>query len=280
MFICNLFSQEKIIKKYDNGNILFEGFIVNNILDSIYKEYYPNGVLKTQGYYKNCQFKTNNRVVILSSCGSGIREDTIKSGKLNGEWKEYYESGKLKNISNYFCGLQHGNFIYYSENGTIESVDFYTTNRKILSQEYNDNQTLSEINYYDEKWIKNKNYKTIRSIEFFNNGNYKSEIITEEKENGYEYEIEKEYYLNGFLKLENVLINGDKHGICYEYYENGNVKQVGFFEYDKPVYVQLFYNEDGTTDKLERWKKGNLIFTEKNFDPKKAFKYKVKKYKD
>lgn len=76
------------------------------------------------------------------------------------------------------------------------------------------------------------------------------------------------------------MIDGDKHGICYEYYENGNVKQVGFFEYDKPVFVQLFYNENGSPMKIERWKKGNLTSTETSFDIKQSFTYNVKKYKD
>lgn len=149
-----------------------------------------------------------------------------------------------------------------------------------MSQLLNENQTLSEIEYFDKKWIKNKNYKTTRTIEFFENGDYKSETIKEEKEDGFEHEVYKEFFSNGFLKTEQILIDGDKHGICYEYYENGNVKHVGFFEYDKPVYVQLFYNENGTPKKLERWKKGKLISTENNFDSKKAFNYNVKKYKD
>lgn len=280
MLTHNIFSQEKVVIRYDNGNIKCEGFVVNNTFDSIYKEYYPNGVLKSEGFYKNCDYKTNHKIFVYASCGVGNKIDGISKGKMNGQWKTYYDNGKIESVENYYCGIKQGNFYYYSNDGKILDFDFYDGNRKIISQSYNENQTLNEIEYFDQKWVKNKKYEITRTIEFFENGNYKSETLIEEKVDGFEHESYKEYYPNGFLKTENVLIDGDKHGICYEYYENGNVKNVGFFEYDKPVFVQLFYNEDGTPNKLERWKKGKLISTENNFDPKKSFKYQVKKYKE
>lgn len=281
MSFYHVFSQEKIVKRYDNGNIQYEGFVVNNTFDSIYKKYYSNGVLKEEGFYKNCEYKTNYRKIVqVSACGGPAKLDSILIGIKNGTWKDYYENGKLKSEANYFCGIEQGNFYNYSESGVVESIYFYSSGEKIMSQLLNENQTLSEIEYFDKKLIKNKNYKTTRTIEFFENGDYKSETIKEEKEDGFEHEVYKEFFSNGFLKTEQILIDGDKHGICYEYYENGNVKHVGFFEYDKPVYVQLFYNENGTPKKLERWKKGKLISTENNFDSKKAFNYNVKKYKD
>jgi antitoxin component YwqK of YwqJK toxin-antitoxin module len=276
----HVFSQEKILKRYDNGNIQYEGFVVNNTLDSIYKEYYDNGVLKEEGCYKNCDYKFNNRSVLRLGCGVGSKKDSINFGKRIGEWKNYYENGKLKSSTNYFCGIEQGSFFYYYENGAISTIDFYDAGDLNISQEYNENKTLEEIIYYDKKFIKGKRYKNTRKFEFYEKGNFKSETIVEEKEDGYEHKSYKEYYPNGFLKTEQILIDGNKHGACYEYYENGNVKHTGCFEYDKPVFVQLFYNEDGTPNKLERWEKGKLILTENNFDPKKSFKYKVKAYKD
>lgn len=275
-----IFSQEKIVKRYDNGTIQYEAYVVNNTFDSIYKEYYANGVLKEEGCYKNCDYKLNNRSVFRLGCGVGSKKDSIRYGKRNGEWKSYYENGKLNRTANYFCGIEQGSFFYYNENGTILSIDFYDAGDLNISQQYSENNTLEEIIYYDKKFIKGKLYATTRQVKFYENGNYKSETLVEEKVDGFEHESYKEYYPNGFLKTENVLIDGDKHGICCEYYENGNVKNVGFFEYGKPVFVQLFYNEDGTPNKLERWKKGKLVSTENNFDPKKSFIYNVKKYKN
>lgn len=281
MSFYHVFSQEKIVKRYDNGNIQYEGFVVNNTLDSIYKEYYSNGVLKEEGVYKNCEYKTNYRKIVqASTCGGPAKLDSILIGIKNGTWKDYYENGKLKSEANYFCGIEQGNFFYYYENGAISTIDFYDAGDLNISQEYNENKTLEEIIYYDKKFIKGKRYKTTRTVEFYENGNFKNKTIVEEKEDGHEYESYKEYFPNGFLKTEQVLIDGDKHGICYEYYENGNVKRVGFFEYDKPVFVQLFYNKDGSPMKIERWKKGKLKSTETTFNLKQSFKYNVKKYKD
>ena len=33
---CEIYSQEKIVAKYDNGNIMFEGYAKNNILHKLY----------------------------------------------------------------------------------------------------------------------------------------------------------------------------------------------------------------------------------------------------
>lgn len=268
------------MKRYDNGTIQYEGYVVNNTFDSIYKEYYPNGVLKEEGCYKDCKYNFNHRTVFRVACGFKSKKDSIRYGIRNGEWKDYYENGKLKSKANYFCGIEQGSFFYYYENGAISSIYFYDAGDLIMSQEYNENNILEEIIYYDEKWLKKKIYKITRTVEFYENGNYKSETIVEEKEDGYEYEQIKEYYSNGFLKTKQVLIDGDKHGICSEYYENGMTKQIGFFEYDKPVVVQLFYNEDGSPMKIERWKNGKLKSTETTFDLKKSFTYNVEKYKD
>ena len=45
---CEIYSQEKVIVKYENGNIKFEGYAQKNVLDSIYREYYENGKVKAE----------------------------------------------------------------------------------------------------------------------------------------------------------------------------------------------------------------------------------------
>ena len=50
---CEIYSQEKYVEKYPNGNLKVEGFLVGKTLDSVYKEYYENGNIKTEGFYKN-----------------------------------------------------------------------------------------------------------------------------------------------------------------------------------------------------------------------------------
>ncbi len=62
---------------------------------------------------------------------------------------------KIESVENYYCGIKQGNFYYYSNDGKILDFDFYDGNRKIISQSYNENQTLNEIEYFDKKWVKN-----------------------------------------------------------------------------------------------------------------------------
>ena len=62
--------------------------------------YFPNGEIETKGKFKN-----------------GVRI---------GKWKYYYESGTLKQVSNYSrTGQRSGKWIEYKENGDVEKVVNY-----------------------------------------------------------------------------------------------------------------------------------------------------------
>jgi antitoxin component YwqK of YwqJK toxin-antitoxin module len=55
-----------------------------------------------------------------------------------------------------------------------------------------------------------------------------------------EKEYFKEYYPNGFLKIESEIINLDKNGIYREFYDNGNTMHEGVFKDDKPIDKQYY----------------------------------------
>ncbi|ENA1795735.1 hypothetical protein ABF176_002585 [Flavobacterium psychrophilum] len=269
VFSCEIYSQEKVVGKYENGNLKFEGYSKNEILDSIYKEYYENGNLKVEGFYKNCKYETNKRKIYTISCGgTGKKTDSICektesliSGTKHGNFKTYYENGKLKSISNFHCGLMQGNFYDYYENGNLETQEFYFEHKLKSSQSFNKKGFVEESDNIEYNIKKNREYKTTNHKEFYENGDLKIENIIIEDENNIETEIYKEYYNNGFLKTEKTLKNNSKNGIYREYFENGNAKHEGKFKDDKPIEKQYFYNENGTILKIETWKKNILINT-------------------
>lgn len=253
-----VYSQEKVVVKYDNGNIKFDGYAKNNTLDSIYNEYYENGNLKTEGFYKDCKYETNKSKIYIIGCDVVQKTDSLKSGTRHGIKKEYYQNGKIKNVSNYHCGLLQGNFYSYNENGNLETQEFYFEGKLKLSQSYNNNGILEEIENIEYNFKKTRDYKTINHREFYENGDLKIESIIVEEENDVEIETYKEYYQNGFLKTEKRVVNDYRDGVYREYFENGNAKYEGLFKNDKPKGKHYFYGENGKLLKIETWKNNKL----------------------
>lgn len=258
IFSCEIYSQEKVIEKYENGNLKFEGYSKNKILDSVYKEYYENGNLKAEGFYKNCKYETNKRKIFVLGCGVSKKIDSLISGINHGNHKTYYQNGKLQSISNFHCGLMQGNFYNYYENGNLEIQEFYFEGKLKMSQSFNEKGFVEEINNIEYRIKKKLELETKNHKEFYENGDLKIENIIVEEENDI-IEYYKEYYRNGFLKTEKTLKNNSKNGIYREYFENGNAKYEGKFNDDKPIEKQYFYNENGTILKIETWKKNRMI---------------------
>ncbi|AOC94661.1 MORN repeat variant [Flavobacterium anhuiense] len=261
LFFVKIYSQKKYIVNHENGKIKIEGYITANTFDSIYKEYYNTGILKIEGVYKNCEYKTNHKGIYIVGCGVESNLDTIKFGKKQGVWKTYYENGKLSLCSNFHCGIIQGNQFSYDINGKLESIEFYNEGHLMYSQDFNSSGIVIKTSSYEYKFGKNENFKKINSFEFYDNGDLKSNQTIEgnpEKED----ETFKEYYSNGFLKLEKHTINGNKLGIYREYYENGNVKYEGLFKDNNPLKKQYFYNENGSISKIESWKNNKLVKTQ------------------
>lgn len=255
------YSQEKYIVKYENGKTKIEGFVKENILDSIYKEYYENGNLKTEGNYKNCEYKTNRKGIYIVGCEVGKEKDNIATGKRHGTWKSYSENGILSETSNFHCNIMQGNFSSFNKDGKLQTKEFYNEGKLMNSQEFNENGILVETSNYKYEEGKPESFKKVHTFEFYENGDLKSENITEEN-NETEIEDYKEYYKNGFLKIEKYTINGNKNKIYREYFENGNVKYEGLFKDNIPIKKQYFNNENGTLLKTEVWKNDKIIKTE------------------
>lgn len=266
IFTCEMYSQEKVIEKYANGNLKFEGYSINKVLDSVYREYYENGNIKTEGFYKDCKYETNKRKIYIIPCGNCKKSDSLLTGTRHGKWKTYYLNGKVKSLSNFHCGLRQGNFYNYYEDGILETQEFYFEDKLQSSQSFNYDGIIEETDNIEYNFKKTRNYKTTLHKEFYENGDLKIENRIVEEENDIETEYYKEYYQNGFLKIEKTLINNSKNDIYREYFENGNVKYEGKFKNDKPIEKHYFYKEDGRIDKIETWKKNKLI-------PLKEYKY-------
>ncbi len=94
-------------------------------------------------FFVNAQVKQNNDGLYANADGTlfsgtltldenGIKKSTleIKDGKLNGEAKYFYASGKLMETGYYETGLKHGKWIRYNESGIMTGLAAYSLGKK------------------------------------------------------------------------------------------------------------------------------------------------------
>ena len=81
---------------FDNGQVKERrNFDENGSFTGIFKSYYENGHLNSEGQYEN--------------------------GSMDGKWKFFFKTGNIKDIIFYKNNVQNGPFIRYRENGKIAS---------------------------------------------------------------------------------------------------------------------------------------------------------------
>lgn len=69
------------------------GSFAGLLLDGEYRDYYADGALKEQGYFKK-----------------GLR---------TGEWKSWYTNGQLKEVADHKHGVKHGDYVSFDQKGNI-----------------------------------------------------------------------------------------------------------------------------------------------------------------
>jgi antitoxin component YwqK of YwqJK toxin-antitoxin module len=127
---CKSSSDNKLLHAtttYEDGTVKTDFYIRNNKKDSLYKEYYPTGVIKNKSMYKN-GFTTYSYNFYESGCLKSIFNYDSKE---NGEFKIYFNGCDSENILKI-----KGIF----KNGKKEGIQ-YTFNEfgdTVLIQEYKD----------------------------------------------------------------------------------------------------------------------------------------------
>ncbi len=250
---------------YDNGKISSEGFIKNEKPDGYWKTYYENGILKSEGNRKS--FLLDSTWKFYNNAGELKVEINYKNNKKNGlrityienekieegfieDTKQgftyvYYPSGKLKQKTNFKNGKENGISKKFAEDGRIITITEYKqgfiVNREYINRLdknglkqdlwvyfYDNEKKKTEINYKNN--LKNGYYKEydkegkLTKIEKYIN-NELQEDVQELKE----YEIKKDYYSNGKVKIEGSYINGVAEGIRREFDKEGKIEKAYIF---------------------------------------------------
>lgn len=203
------------------AKIYVEGILTGEgIIDTIgrqqgeWKEYHPNGELKSKGEYLNGK-RIGEWIFYYSNGKVEQKGKYDKKGKAQGTWKWYYENGNLWREENYRNNLLDGLMVEYDDTGDAEKI--------ITKGEYVDGQK-------EGPWI-------LQLADYREEGSYKAD-----KRDGQW----KHFFVgNGKLRYVGKYIDGVPDGMQLFYYENGNERQTGKYVGGLKEGDWRFYDESG-----------------------------------
>ena len=236
-----VFSQEAIFY-FKDSVVSSIGVIKNGKPDGYWKNYHPNGNLKSEG----------NRLNFL----------------LDSTWIFYHENGKINKIINYKKDLKNGTFELYNPNEVLlKKINYIAGVREgetEIFQVFNteDSSFLKEKNNYEEDYLEGVCYEfdSLENIITIKNYN-KGILISKEKINRFDKQGKKHglwrtYHINKKIKWEAEYSHGELNGKVKEFNINGGVKKIESFEKGKllekqsPIFFTLNkqINKDGTIE--------------------------------
>jgi uncharacterized protein len=199
-------------KIYVEGVLTGEGIIdTTGKMQGPWKEYHPNGQLKSKGEYVNGK-RIGDWEFYHPNGKAEQRGKYDKKGRAQGPWKWFYESGNLLREETYLNDLQDGMMTEYSDSGKVITKGEYIDGLK------------------EGPW-------TLELAEYREEGNYKGD-----KRDG-EW---KHYYTDtGNLRFVGKFIDGVPDGLQQFYYRDGKPRQTGKYAGGMKEGEWRFYDETG-----------------------------------
>jgi len=197
----------------------------NGLKQGIWRKTYPEGQLKYEGNFV----------------------DDVPTGL----FKYYYRDGKLEATNNYFNNGKSASAHIYYPDGKIKGLGLYTETKKdSLWKFYNSGEVLVAEEFYT-RGVRNGTWKT-----YYDNGKPADETNWK---NGIKDGQWKQYYDDGALKEEAVYIKDKREGDYKVYFpEHKKISIEGKYTGDKKAGIWYYYHEDGSVERIEKYKDGNL----------------------
>lgn len=242
-----------IHKTYNyNGELLSDFFHINGKIDGLYKEHVDKNISKESMYVNNRLIEerifknkklisyyiyTDTQTIFerYSDNGKMYEKGKFINDKLNEDYYTYYDNGILNIHKCYLDGKLNGEYKEYFYNGKLYIESNYENNKLNGERsEYFESGNLKIISYYKDGKL---------------NGEYKQyfDIINNKELN--KLYIKKKY------------IDDCLDGIFEEYHDNGNIRLICNYKYDKHI------------KKYKKNKHGNIIEFYKNGQIYKTSKY-------
>lgn len=262
-------------KTYDEkGNLLTVEKYINDVLQinppelaklDIKTIYYSNGMVESTGPYKDSIPVGEHRIydehghpekaVLYDDSGRLAATGPIDSADMQeGYWKEYYETGELKDEGAYEKGLKTGEWKYYFRDGKTFEIGKYAKGK----------QTGKWLWYYDDgKLRRESNFIRGQEDGDFVEYNDSNQLITKGQYSDGMKEGDWVYQLGNFKSFGKY--NDDmQDSVWTEYYvDNGQIRFRGRYNQDRPDGEHIWYYPDGKKEwegkynlglKEDKWK--------------------------
>lgn len=214
-------------KIYKMGVLVAEGiYDERGLQQGLWKEYYLNAQLKSQGEYKD-GMKIGEWVWYHPNGEMEQKGKFTKKGKPDGLWRWWYDNKQLEREETYVKGKEEGDIVEYFESGKLMTKGQFEEGMETGKWEYDNGDYKEEGNYKngvkDGLWIG-----------YYDNG-------------------------NGKKAFEGSFVDGNPHGKHIYWYDNGQVKREGEYIMGNEEGTWKHFNEDGTMALVIVYKDGQEI---------------------
>jgi len=192
--------------------------IANGIVDEegkkqgAWKDFYPDGKLKTNGQYKN-NYRTG-KWKFLRRNGKVEQTGIYNLGRPHGLWLWYYEDGSPLREEEFFNGREDGILIEYSIDGSIITKGDFVEGEREGEWYYREGDHIEVGNFItglrNGRWKYFYNDSTLKFDGYYIQGNADGR--------------HKLFYQNGILKEERYYVMGIKEKSWKKYDEAGNLR--------------------------------------------------------
>lgn len=264
--------------------VLRQLYYVNDVLDSLQREYYPNGCLKSEVMMKKGE-KVGLEKIYAYDDGRLITENTYDDGFLKstkelnrydkdslktGYWQELYPNGKVRSEGYYRKGKPNGIIKNYNSKGGIDKMEKFENGKKDeqaveivmleLHKEYHPNGKIRLEGGYTDG-LKQGIFREfdLTGDTVINSFIYEKDTMVAQgivEKNGEYQGPWKFYYQTGELKSEGTYENSIRQGKWVYYYKSGKKEQTGKYKNDEPSGVWMWYYPSGAIKKQEYFRKG------------------------
>lgn len=279
---------------YSGGQLKFKVQIKDAKYDGELTHYYPNGSKKEVLSYSKDN-KEGKYVEYFPNPKDKIKSEGMYTENFpTGEWKYYYENGKISNQGSFGKkGLKDGVWKTYTPDGVLYSDDTYSNGKsegvgkayyedgKVYEEFYYKKNRITSYKYYDKsgKLVKEQNKQKNEFVfELYNpNGTIRKtgKTIGENLDgplvsydafgikvsyvdyvNDIKSGAEQSFFTNGQLKTDYKYKDGEALGMYTRYNSLGKITLQGYYENSQEQGYWITYNHDGSLSEINYYMDG------------------------
>ncbi|MDA3882821.1 MAG: hypothetical protein PF481_06030 [Bacteroidales bacterium] len=227
-FTLRLIAQEQQFVQffYADSVVSSEGFLEQGKPNGYWKNYYPNGTLKSVG--KRTNFELDSIWNFYSEDGILSKQIMYSKGKKNGYEYSYYvmrDTSILQSKFFYKNDKREKLAYFYSHNGFVhKKIPFVSDTKQGIGYEFSKDSIVTAILEFERDSLLSR-----QEINRFNSAGEKSGTWVE-------------FYPNGNKKIESNYYKGALQGLYKIYDIHENIERVGQYNNDSLLYSSQFVN--------------------------------------